>query len=245
VCIAAFVAMMMSEFSAYYNNPEMKDILESIPKAMLEAFAMGNANLTTVSGFVSIASVYFYIMLGIFAALLGSSIISKEERDKTVEFFLTMPISREKVIVSKWIAAAILCIIINCVTILSVFGTTAQYDKVVDFNQFMGLMMLAIFIIQMIFLNIGMLLAAIMKRYKKSGTYSMSILLGLYILSIFVSLSDKIEFLKYVTPFKYFEANYILREGQLEGVYIFISLAITIVSFAGTIIVYPKRDLHI
>lgn len=244
-CIFAFIAMMMSEFSAYYNNPEMADILDAMPEALLKGLAMNNANLTTVSGFVSIASVYFYIMLGIFAVLLGSTIISKEERDKTVEFFLTLPVSRQKVIVSKWVAAVINCIIINLVTGLSVFATTVKYEPDNEFYTFLGLMLLAIFIIQLIFLSIGMLLAAIMKRYKKSGSYSISILLVTYILSIVVALSNKIEFMKYLTPFKYFEASYLLNESKLEGVYLLISFGIIVVAMAGTFIVYPKRDLHI
>lgn len=217
VCIFGLVAMMMSEFSAYYQNPEMSDILDSMPEALLEAFAMNNANLTTVSGFVSIASLYFYIMLGIYAALLGSSIISKEERDKTAEFFMVLPISRQHIIGSKAVAAVICCVLVNCITTIAILATTAKYDKVIDFNKFLILMMIGIFIIQLIFLSMGMLLAATMKRYKKSGSYAMSLLLVLYILSIFVSLSSKLEFLKYITPFKYFEANYILNEEKLNA----------------------------
>ncbi|NQT59093.1 MAG: ABC transporter permease subunit [Bacteroidetes bacterium] len=244
-CIAFFIAIMMSEFSAYANNPEMGAILDSMPKALLDAFSISGSNLTTVSGFLSIASVYFFIMLAIYAVLLGSSIISKEERDKTVEFFLTLPISRQRVIISKWISAVINCIIINAATGLVLYITTAKYEPDNDFYKFLGLMLLGMFIVQMIFLSIGMLLAAIMKRYRKSGTYSVSILLVTYILSVLVGLSDKVDFLKYFTPFKYFKADYILLEGTFEGVYLLISLGIIAVSTAGIFIFYSKRDLHI
>ncbi len=243
--IVVFVVMMMYEFSAYYNNPEMSAVLDSMPKALLDAFSMGSANLTTVSGYLSIAAVYFSLMLGIFAVLLGSSIISKEERDKTVEFFLALPISRQRILVSKLIAAIINCIIINIVTVLAILITTIRYEKIANFNKFFALLMLGIFIIQMIFLSIGMFLAAIMKRYKKSGTYSISILLALYFFSIFVSLSEKMEFFKYITPFKFFEAQNILNQGKLDGTYLLISLGIIVFAMIGTFVFYPKRDLHI
>jgi ABC-2 type transport system permease protein len=241
----AIVTMMMSEFSAYYDNPEMADILESMPQGLLEAFSMAGANLTTVSGFVSLASLYFYIMLGIFAVLLGTTIISKEERDKTVEFFMTLPISREQVITSKLIAAVLNCLALNLMTGLSIIITTATYKPDQDFYEFLGLLLIALFLIELIFMSLGMFLAATMKRYKKSGTYAVSILLGLYIMSILVSISDKIEYLKYVTPFKYFEAATILSEGKLEFVYVMITLVIIIGGIVGTFMIYPKRDLNI
>ncbi|WP_461205302.1 ABC transporter permease subunit [Clostridium sp. DL1XJH146] len=245
VSIIALIAMMMSEFSAYYNNPEMADILDAMPQSLLDAFSIAGANLTTVSGYVSMASVYFYILLSIYAALLGSSIISKEERDKTAEFFVTLPISRIKIISTKLISAIILCISVNIVTMLAIYGTTVQYDRGEGFNKFMFLMMLAIFIIQMIFMSVGMLLAAVMRRYKLSGRYSMSLLFGLYVVSVITALSDKLENLKYITPFKYFEASYILHEGNLEAKYVLISLVIISVAIASIYIVYPKRDLYI
>lgn len=243
--IIAFAFIMFSEFSAYYNNPEMADILDTMPKAMLDAFSLSNANLTTVSGYTSIASVYIYLALGIYAALLGSSIIAKEERDKTAEFFLVLPISRQRVIFSKWIAAIICNIVVNIATAISIYGATAQYDKMAEFNRFMFLLMLAIYIIQMIFLSIGMLLSAIMKRYKKSGTYATGLLLFLYVVSVFTALSKDLENLKYLTPFKYFEASYILKELSYDGVYVVLSIGVIVLAMIGTFVIYPKRDLRI
>lgn len=239
------ILMAMAEFSAYYDNPEMADILDAMPKAMLEAFSMANANLTTVSGFVSLFSFYFYIMLGLFAVLLGNGIISKEERDKTAEFFLTLPVSREQVIFSKWIAAIIHCILINAVTGSTIYVTTYKYSPDNEFYKFLGLMLLALFILQMIFLSVGMFLAAFLKRYKSSGKLSASILFVTYIMSIMVGLSDKMEFLKYLSPFRYFEANNILHEMKFELVYVILSLCIITVFMVGTFIIYPKRDLHL
>jgi len=243
--IVLLIIMMMSEFSAYYQNPSMLEILNSIPQAMLDAFSMTGANLTTVGGYVSMASFYFYLLLGIYAVLLGSGIISKEERDKTVEFLMSLPVSRFKVVLSKLVAAVILCIGINVILFGTIYATTMQYDKLPGFNKYMLLMMISLFIVEMIFMSIGMLLAAMMKRYKKSGNYSLSILLGLYVLSILIGLSDKLDKLKYLTPFKYFESSTILHTGTLEATYVWISIGIVAVALFGAFMIYPKRDLHI
>ena len=49
-------------------------------------------NMTTLSGFYGIMFIYFGLMGAIAAAMWGSDIISKEERDKTVEFSLVLPV---------------------------------------------------------------------------------------------------------------------------------------------------------
>jgi ABC-2 type transport system permease protein len=216
-----------------------------MPKTLLDAFSMAGANLTTVSGYISVASVYIFLALSIYAALMGSSIIAKEERDKTAEFFMVLPISRIRVITTKWIAAIICNIVVNISTVIAIYGATIQYNKIDEFNKFMALLMLGIFICQIMFMSIGMLMSAVMKRYKKSGTYTIGLLLILYLASIFASLSESLANLKYITPFKYFEASYILREMNYEPKYLIISLTVIAISMIATYLIYPKRDLKI
>ncbi len=245
VCIFLFIISMTSEFSAYYDNPDMAEVIEMMPQQLLDAFSMSAANLTTVSGFFSIASVYFILLLGIYAGLLGSSIIAKEERDKTAEFFMTLPISRYRAITSKLIAGIILCLAMDVSMIVQLYGVTIQYDKMASFNTFMWLMFASQFIIMMIFMSIGMLLSSVMRRYKRSGSYSMGLLMLLYFVSIAIGFKEDLENLKYITPFKYFEPSVYLRELELDPIYVFISLGIVIVSLMITYLVYPRRDLHI
>jgi ABC-2 type transport system permease protein len=153
--IVALVYVMNQEFSAYYDNPEMAQILDSIPEGMMKAFGFENANLTTTVGFVSLASFYFYLLLGVHAILLGSGILSKEERDKTAEFFLTFPVSREKVILTKYIAGIINCVVLLLALIFSVIGTLLIYELDQNFYEFIILLAIALFMMQMIFLSIG------------------------------------------------------------------------------------------
>ena len=244
-CMIAFVAMFTAEFSAYYNNPEMSEILDAMPQALLDAFSMSNANLTTLTGFVSVAVIYFYIILGVHAVMLGSGIISKEERDKTAEFFLVLPVSRQRVIIMKLIAAVINCVVLNLVTIISIFAFAIPYDREPGFNRFMMLVLIAMFLIQMIFLSMGMGIAAAVKRYKKSSVYAVAILTGLYLVSVITALSDKVENLKYLTPFKYFEPADILKHDTLESVYVIIALCFIAAMLAVTYWLYPKRDLRL
>lgn len=245
MAIAFMVTVWMIKFESLADNPYIDDFMKSMPEGMLSALGMSGLDMSSLGGFISTISLYLYLILGIHGVLLGSSIISKEERDKTAEYLFALPVSRKKVIVSKTIAAIINLMVINIITLLSMLLSTLSYKKEENFYSFIALIFLGVFIIQLIFLSIGMLVASVNKRYKKSGNISVSILMVTFIISSLINMVDSVDFLKYITPFKYFDVTYILNEGSLDPIFIVISIAIIVFGIGGTIIFYPKRDLHI
>ena len=95
VIVGLLIMIATSKFAAFADDPEMLKILDSMPPAMLDAMSMRAFNLTTLSGFYGLMFIYFGLMAAMAAAMWGSNIISKEERDKTVEFSLVLPVSRK------------------------------------------------------------------------------------------------------------------------------------------------------
>lgn len=243
--IIFLVFIWMIEYGSFANNPKMDQMLKSMPQGMLEALGMGNIILSSLSGFISAIGLYLYLLLGIHGVLLGSSIISKEERDRTAEYLFTLPISRRKVIASKLISAVINILILNIITLTTIILTSMQYEKDQGFYKFIFLLIITIFIVQLIFLSIGMLIASINKKYKKSANISLTILMVTFLISSLINMVDTLDFLKYITPFKYFDAISLLKEGKIEPVFIVLSIFIIGGGIAGTFIFYPKRDLHI
>jgi ABC-2 type transport system permease protein len=245
VIMILFIAMAMAKFAAYEGNPELLAILENMPDALLAAFQMNAFNLTTLNGFFGVCVTFFALLGSVYAAMLGSDIISKEERDKTVEFSLTLPIPRRKLITSKVLAAVVLCIAFLLITCGASLFSVTKYQPERDFYDFLLLSMLAIFIMQMIFLAVGIFLGCAMKQYKRAGSIAVSLLLGTYFLSIISGLNENLDFLKYFSPFKYFDPAIMLHESRLEITYVLISVGIIAVALAGGYVTYTKRDLYI
>ena len=105
--------------------------------------------------------------------------------------------------------------------------------------------MLALFIMQLIFLAIGIFLGCAMKRYKLASSAAVSLLLGTYFLSIVSALNKNLDFLKYFSPFKYFDAAVLLHESRIDIAFVGLSLAIILVSMVGAYLTYARRDLYI
>ncbi len=245
VIMALLILVGVAKFSAYYNNPEMLALLNSLPPAMIDAMSLRAFNLTTLNGFYGIMFTYYGLLGGIAAAMWGSDIISKEERDKTVEFSLVLPVTRSKVITAKTLAALFNCIVFILVTAVVSIGVAQKYNPDQAFYNFLLLEMEAMFVIELIFLALGLLLGCAMKQYKRSGAVAISIILTAYFLSIIAALKQNLNFLKYFSPFKYFDAGELFRTGKMDGGFLLLSAAIIAVCIAVAYWVYNRRDLYI
>jgi len=245
VIVILFIVVALSKFQAYYQNPEMLKLLDAMPPAMLAAFSFEAFNLTTVTGFYGLMFSYFALVLAIAAAMWGSDIISKEERDKTVEFSLTLPVTRSRVVTAKAAAALANCILLLLVTWGISAASVLRYASEPGFSRFLGLCMLALFITEVVFLAVGILLGCALKRYRRAGSLAVSILLGTFFLSVIANMNEDLDWLKYLTPFKYFDAGLILRNSRLDPLFVGLSLGIIIVCMVGAYTAYARRDLYV
>ena len=243
--VILFVVVGFSKFSAYEGNPEMLAILDQMPPAMLSAFNFEAFNLTTITGFLGVMFNYFALLLSIAAAMWGSDIISKEERDKTVEFSLTLPVTRSRVVTAKIFAALVNCIALLLITWGAAIAGAAQYQPDSEFFNFLSLIMLAFFTMQLIFLAVGIFLGCAMKQYRRASSIALALLLGTYFLSIVSGLNENLEFLKYFSPFKYFNPATLLHDSKIDLTFIWLSAGIVAVLLVGAYVSYSRRDLYI
>lgn len=243
--IALLIFMAVTKYAGFAGDPEMMKILETMPKGVLDAFSMRSFNLTTLSGFYGIMFIYFSLMAAIAAAMWGSDIISKEERDKTVEFSLVLPVTRSRVITAKALAALVNCIAFVLITWAVSLAMVKQYTPDQAFYDFLALEMRAMFVIELIFLAMGLLLGCAMKQYKRAASTAVAIILAFYFMSIVSGMHEKLDFIKYISPFKYFDAGELFRTGAMNGTYLVISLAIIVVCVAAAYWSYNRRDLYI
>jgi ABC-2 type transport system permease protein len=245
VIMGLLILIGTAKFAAFSGDPESLKILDAIPEAMIDAMNLRAFNLTTVTGFYGIMFVYFGLMGAIAAAMWGSDIISKEERDKTVEFSLVLPVSRSRVITAKALAALVHCIAFVLITWAIALVTVQAYTPDSGFYAFLSLEMQAMFMIELVFLALGVLLGCAMKQYKLSGSVAVGVILVTYIMSVLSGMQENLDFLKYLTPFKYFDAGALLREGSMDGGYVLLSAAIIVVCVAAAYLLYNRRDLYI
>lgn len=241
LCLLFYVASF--EYEVFAGNEEILEFMDSFD-FLFEALAGVAPDITTPEGYLSLVSIYIYLPLGIYSGLLGSNLISKEERDKTAEFLFSLPVKREKVIFSKVVVGIFYTVMINVVTLTITYFAFGRLGTNEVYNQFVFNMAVGVLLTQLIFVSIGMVLSSLLTQYKKSGAITIGVLMFTYMLSVLISLTDKIEFLKYITPFKYFSVDQMLK-NDFSVTFIIITILLVIMNIAGTFIFYKRRDLYI
>ncbi|KUO49071.1 MAG: ABC transporter [Desulfitibacter sp. BRH_c19] len=240
------VASSMGKYAALSaSGQSINDLLGQMPNSLKAIMGLGTFDLSTVIGYYGVLFIYLVVMATIHAAMLGANIISKEERDKTAEFLLVKPISRNKIITSKLSATLVNILVLNLVTFVSSIVMVQKYSNGESVIGDITVLMIGMFMLQLIFLFIGTAIAAISKNPKTATSLSTGILLITFILSVAIDINSRIENLKYLTPFKYYEAKNLLLDGGFDAVYVILSAVIIPVLFSTTYVFYRKRDLNV
>ncbi len=245
VTIILLVVIAVTKFAAYADNPEMLAILDAYPKALLDALNMHAFNLTTLNGFLGVMFLYYALMGAIAAGLWGSGALAREERNKTIEFALALPITRTRFLTAKALAAFTLSALFVLITWMTTLVAIQSYQPDESVYAFLAREMMAMFAIEVIFLAIGLLVASVSKRPKRTGAMVTGVILTLYYVSMIAGLHEKLDFLKYLSPFKYFDAAKLLHEGRVDPVYWALTAGIVVCSLVGAYWAFHRRDIFV
>ncbi len=238
-----FVGMVKySGFAAVGQSAN--ELFNQLPEAIKSILGLNFLDLSSILGFYGVFFLYFVLLAGTHAVFLGATIISKEERDKTADFLLVKPITRSTVVTAKLIATLINLVLLNLVTLFSSIFFVAMYNQGESINSQIIRLMVALFILQVIFAAVGAGISGVAKNTKQATSWSSSVLLATFVLSAAIDLNSRIDFLKYFTPFKYFPTNKVMQ-GIYEPYFLFLSGLIIIASTIFTYRSYNKQDIRI
>lgn len=243
--IFIILAGMMKYVGFSKSGVDLQAMLEGYPEGLMKALGMNRVDLTTVEGFYTVFFLYFMLLAAIHAVMLGAVIISKEERDHSADFIYSRPVKRSKVVFSKMTVGVINIIIFNVVTLITSILMIAQNNDGNGLLPEVSLLMLALFFIQLFFLTLGILLGAVMKSTKVATSTATGIVLGTFFLSIASDLSDKVEFLKYITPFKAYQASDVVLDHTMNVVSTIILIVLSVVFAYVANQRFYKRDLSV
>ena len=205
------------------------------------AFGMDKINFGELIGYFGVECGNVLGLGGaFFAALLGISILAKEEKEHTAEFLLTHPISRTSVIAEKLCAAAAQIVILNVAVIAVTVISMIAIGEIPPVKT-LALLFLAYFLMQLEVTAITFGISSCIRRG------SLGIGLGLaavfYFLNIIANLMEETAFLKYITPFGYTDGADIIASGALNGGYLAAGMAFAAAGILFAFWKYRKTDI--
>ena len=223
--------------------PQMTQITDTFADmgSFSSAFSLDQLNFGEFKGYFAVECGNVRGLGGaIFAALAGISALVKEEKDKTAEFLLTHPISRNRVIGEKLLSVAAQILILNVVVFALSVGCMAAIKEEKSISE-LWLLFAANFLMQ---IQLGVMTFGISAFLKNGGmAVGFGLSFGLYFLNIVANLTEEAKVLKYITPFGYTDGAAILKEQTLEWKYLAVGGVLALVGAAAAFFKYPKKDI--
>ena len=228
--------------------PDMKSEMNTINEtfssmgSFTAAFGMDRLNFGTLIGYYAIECGNVLGLGGaFFAALTGAGILSKEERLGTAEFLLAHPVSRTRIVSEKFAALIAQVVALNVIVFAVSVGSMAAVGESVPWKEVV-LLHAAYFILQIEIACICFGVSAFMR--KGSVGVGIGVAAIMYFLNIIANITEKVDFLKYFTPFGYCNGADIVADGRLDGTKIAIGLSVGAVCVIAAYLKYRKKDIH-
>ncbi len=228
--------------------PEMKGEMDGVGEVFASmgsftaAFGMDRLNFGTLVGYYAIECGNVLGLGGaFFASLCAVGMLSKEEKGRTAEFLLTHPVSRVRIITEKLIAVLLQITAMNAIVLAVSLGSIAAVGEEIPVKEVL-LLHTAFFLMQLELAGICFGVSAFLRS--GSAGAGLGIAGVMYVLSLIANITEKAEFLKYVTPFGYCSGADIVSDGHLDGTLIAVGMGIGLIGVLAAYLKYAKKDIH-
>lgn len=244
VLIALFLVVYLMYPSIMKSNSiqMMDEMMEMFPKEVLVAFNMDISSMDTAYGWLKTEGfVFALIIVGIYAGILGSNILLKEESDKTIEYLNSLPIKRGTILIHKVICGiSYIFLMIAAINIFNYVGLKLSGEF--DVKQYWLLSITPLFSALPIF-AIALFISTFFHKTKKTFGIGLGIAIVSYFIQVLAEMNEKAEYLKYFTVYTLSDIRNVIIESAINPLMIVLSIFITMVFVVFAYIEYDKKEL--
>lgn len=240
-CIAGIDFVMLLLYPSLQES--MQEIAKSYEKlgAFGAAFGMDKMSLAEPMGYYG---TYIGVMLSLcgamYAAILGTGMLAKEEGGHTVEYLFTLPYSRIHIIAQKVIACLLLIFAFEAVN----FGIGVLGLEVIDAEYSMKTLLLfhtGQFFLHLEIGAIGILISSVTRKVTLG--LGLGIALLMYFMDMMSRVLNQLDFCKYITPYYYANAAEVFVNEKINPGLLTLGMIVTLCCMISAGILYNRRDL--
>lgn len=128
--MALYVVLNVAFFPSLQEET-FSDVFESVPEAMLAAFGIQDiAALSTGVGYVNsqLYDGFGTILVAAWAVAIGATTLASEEDSKTMDMLMSLPLTRPRVVLEKWIAMVVLMIALCGVIFVALLASNPIWE---------------------------------------------------------------------------------------------------------------------
>lgn len=252
------IAVLLFLFMALVPSFQSSDYLElvnakinAIPKGLGYAFGLNSSvtgvNFQDVIFYFGYMTQFFAVAIIIYAINLGSGILSKENVDKHIDYLASKPIKKSTIVIAKYkvlltyiLLFSVALFVVGCISIL-IFNSKHE-----PFFAEITRLFVKLFFEYLIFGTLAFFVSAISKRTVKSNLVVVGIFFVTYLAGIAAQLLDKLEKLRYLSPYFMFQANVAgYSFSTTDYWYMFTLFVLSLLLFGVALWRYTSKDLSL
>jgi ABC-2 type transport system permease protein len=257
---SGIVSLMLFLFMAFFpsmSNDAMKDLvstkLSAMPISVLKALGIDSfPDFSDITQYYAYVLQYVALAAGIYAALLGTNTLIKEETYGTIEYLYAQPITRIQTTLFKFLSSVFTFILfifsISITSSIMFFMFKPENADIVEIITQMKTILSGMILSGFVFISIGFFISTIIKSAKQATPVGIGIVFGTYILGMFSkTISDKVEIakvLKYLSPLDFGMPFDILKNG-FDPLMVVLGILIIIICVAFSFAIYNKKDFRV
>ena len=224
------------------NINQIDEMMKLFPKELLKAFNMDISSMDSAYGWLkSEGFIMILLVTGIYSSILGSTILLKEENDKTIEYLNSLPLKRKDIIGDKVLVGIIYIVLM--VLVIAIFNYIALYlSGDFDKKQYL-LLSITPLLTSLPLFSINLYISTYFNKLKSIFGISLGISIGSYFIQILADMSEKIVFLKYLSIYTLADIRNIIIDIRINPIMIIASVLITLVFIVSSYLRYNKKEL--
>jgi ABC-2 type transport system permease protein len=247
VVITFFIVITMAIYPTFMENQsKILGMMSLVPKGALQFKGVSDFNdLLSPLGFYAANNVIYMMVLGsIFSIVFSSNILLKEEYNKTAEYLLTRPVTRNEIFITKMTVVFCHIFILNLVTSLAGYiSVELVANTPVSIRTYLILCFYTL-LLNILFATVGFFISSTTKRAKPVTTFSIGMVLFFYFIYTLSRITEGASKVGYISPFRYVRMDAINPSYRLEIWHLIYFTGISLLLLWISYRMYRRKDIY-
>ena len=244
--LAALALMMGSIFDMMVGSNEIMDVMNAYAVTMPELAELFNFDsMNTPIGWLDVEYFSFLpLIIGLFAAGAGASLLASDEEGGTLDLILAHPVSRTTLFWGRFLTTTLVTIILLLISWASLLLSMTWSENFTIPALDLLLPFTSLFAILMFFMTLALLLSMLLPARRIASMLTAMLVVASFFITLLSGVVDQLERAADFSPLTYLETATAIEDGlnlTWFGVFIAIDLVLALISWQ----MFQRRDIRV
>lgn len=224
---------------------DLQALYGSYPKEILKFFGeSGVDSMSRIEGFLSLEflSLFFILIVAFYVAATAGATIAGAIEKKTMDFQLSQPVSRTKLLLSETIMGLFGTFLLVFLTAFSIWVLGRAYQVEIGERGLLAFTIIATLFLWAIY-GIALIFSSFLKSKIMVASTTLTLMMAFYVFSSMTRMVEKLADYDKYSLFYLYDPQKNLESGTFNANHALILLAIFIIGLIISLLIFNKRDI--